>query len=112
IMMVLVVIETIKDAGTILALAGMFGGPGGAVMVPSLFMLRKAFIDQQMGAACAVGVVLMLVVFGLQGFLGAIMEGRASGEPQPRRWLARLTGGAAAGFLFFGLGSAFLGLAA
>jgi len=33
IMLVFVVIDTIKDAGTILALAGLFGGPGGAVTV-------------------------------------------------------------------------------
>ena len=34
--------------------------------VPALFMLRKAFIDQKMGYACAVGIILMLIVMSLQ----------------------------------------------
>ncbi len=66
IMLVLVIIETIKDAGMILALAGIEGGPGGSATVPALFMLRKAFIDQDMGYACAVGIVLTGVVISLQ----------------------------------------------
>jgi len=65
-LLVFVVIDTIKDAGMILALAGMEGGPGGVVTVPALFMLRKAFLDQEMGYACAIGIVLTLVVMGLQ----------------------------------------------
>ena len=66
ILLVFVIIDTIKDAGMILALAGFEGGPGGAVTVPALFMLRKAFIDQRMGYACAVGIILTLVVMALQ----------------------------------------------
>jgi raffinose/stachyose/melibiose transport system permease protein len=66
IMLVFAIITTIIDAGMILALAGMEGGPGGKVDVPALFMLRKAFVDQKMGYACAVGIVLMLVVMSLQ----------------------------------------------
>ena len=55
-MLVFVIIGTIKDAGMIIALTGgMDGGPGGRATVPALFMLRKAFINQEMGAACAVG---------------------------------------------------------
>lgn len=65
-LLVFIIIDTIKDAGTILALADIVGGPGGIVTVPALFMLRKAFISQEMGAACAVGIILTLVVFGLQ----------------------------------------------
>ena len=66
IMLVFVIIGTITDAGMILALAGMEGGPGGRVDVPALFMLRKAFVDQKMGYACAVGIVLMVIVMSLQ----------------------------------------------
>ena len=66
-MLVFVIIGTIKDAGMIIALTGgMEGGPGGRATVPALFMLRKAFINQEMGAACAVGIVLTLIIMGLQ----------------------------------------------
>jgi ABC-type glycerol-3-phosphate transport system permease component len=110
IMLVFVVIETIKDAGTILALAGLFGGPGGAVTVPSLLMLRKAFIDQQMGAACAVGIVLMLVVFGLQKLLGSITQWNELTSAQKLR--ARLAGAGVGLLLWALLGSWFLAVAA
>lgn len=76
-LVVLIIIDTLKDAGMILALAGMEGGPGGNATVPALFMLRKAFIDQDMGYACAVGVVLTLIVLGLQkvnNIIGAWVE--------------------------------------
>ncbi len=64
--MVFVIIGTIKNAGMILALAGIEGGPGGKATVPVLFMLRKAFIEQKMGYACAVGIVLTVIVMLLQ----------------------------------------------
>ena len=73
-LLVFVVIDTLKDAGMILALAGIEGGPGGVVTVPALFMMRKAFIEQNLGAACAVGVVLTLVVMTLQKIIGAAPE--------------------------------------
>ena len=65
-MLVFTIIGTIIDAGMIIALAGFEGGPGGKVDVPALFMLRKAFIDQKMGYACAVGIILSLIVMLLQ----------------------------------------------
>ena len=65
-MLVFTIIGTIMDAGMIIALAGFEGGPGGKVDVPALFMLRKAFIDQKMGYACAVGLVLSIIVMSLQ----------------------------------------------
>ena len=65
-MLVFVIIGTIKDAGMIIALTGgMDGGPGGRATVPALFMLRKAFINQEMGAACAVGIILTVVIMAL-----------------------------------------------
>jgi len=73
-LLVFVIIESIKDAGMVLALAGMYGGPGGAVQVPALFMLRKAFIDQEMGYACAVGIVLTIIVMTLQKLLTFVMH--------------------------------------
>ena len=74
IMLIFVIIGTITDAGMIIALAGMEGGPGGAVDVPALFMLRKAFVDQKMGYACAVGIILMLIVMCLQKFSTLVNE--------------------------------------
>lgn len=64
--LVFMIIRTIRDAGMIIALAGVEGGPGGAATVPALFMFRKAFLDQKMGYACAVGLVLTLIIMGFQ----------------------------------------------
>jgi len=73
-LLVFVIIESIKDAGMILALVGVEGGPGGIATVPALFMLRKAFVEQQMGYACAVGIILTLVVMSLQKLSSAVMN--------------------------------------
>jgi ABC-type glycerol-3-phosphate transport system permease component len=74
-MLVFVIIGTIKDAGMIIALTGgMDGGPGGRATVPALFMLRKAFINQEMGAACAVGIILTLVIMALQKLSSLVLE--------------------------------------
>jgi len=75
-LLVFVIIDTIKDAGTIYALAGIDGGPGGRATVPALFMLRKAFLQQQMGYACCVGLVLTVVVFSLQKISSALLDWR------------------------------------
>ena len=77
-LLVFVIIDTIKDAGMVLALAGMYGGPGGKVTVPALFMIRKAFIEQQMGYACAVGIILTFIVIVMQKVLTKLMEPRAT----------------------------------
>jgi ABC-type glycerol-3-phosphate transport system permease component len=84
IMLVFTIIGTIQDAGMILALAGMEGGPGGHVDVPALFMLRKAFVDQKMGYACAVGIILMLIVMSLQK-LSSLVNDWPGFIPQKRR---------------------------
>jgi len=36
-LLVFVIIDTIKDAGMVLASAGIYGGPGGKLTVPALF---------------------------------------------------------------------------
>jgi len=88
IMLVFTIIGTITDAGMILALAGFEGGPGGRVDVPALFMIRKAFVDQKMGYACAVGIVLMLIVMSLQK--GASLINEWSGyTPEHKRRVRR-----------------------
>ena len=82
ILVVFVIIETVKDAGMILALAGIDGGPGGVVTVPALFMLRKAFLEQQMGYACAVGIVLTACVMILQKLSVGLLNWRDLGSVQ------------------------------
>lgn len=86
VLLVFVIIDTIKDAGMILALAGIEGGPGGRVTVPALFMLRKAFVEQSMGYACAVGLILTAVVIGLQKLSSGVL-GWGSLTPARRRLL-------------------------
>ncbi len=78
-LLVFVIIETIKDAGMVMALAGMFGGPGGKATVPALFMIRKAFVEQEMGYACAVGIILTVIVIALQKLLTWVMNPERAG---------------------------------
>lgn len=73
ILIVFLIIETLRDAATVLALVGFNGGPGGVATVPALFMLRKAFVEQDMGFACAIGIVLAVIVVGLQKAANSIM---------------------------------------
>ncbi len=81
-LLVFVIIDTIKDAGMILALAGLEGGPGGKATVPALFMLRKAFLTQEMGAACAIGIILTVVVLSLQKLSTLLVGWTALGTRQ------------------------------
>ena len=99
-MLVFVIIGTIKDAGMIIALTGgMDGGPGGKATVPALFMLRKAFINQEMGAACAVGIILTAVIMGLS----EIELPRPGGKPErnPDKENASLDGDGRQAFFSF-----------
>ncbi|MBP1588757.1 MAG: ABC transporter permease subunit [Kiritimatiellae bacterium] len=91
-LLVFAIIDTIKDAGMVLALAGITGGPGGKATVPALFMLRKAFMDQQMGYACAVGIVLTAVVLLLQKVCNMLLSEKADDErPARSTWFGILT---------------------
>jgi ABC-type sugar transport system permease subunit len=55
--------------GTVQGFEGMFiltkGGPGFRTMVPGLWMYMNAFSFQRMGYACAIGVILFLLILGL-----------------------------------------------
>lgn len=97
-LLVFVIIDTIKDCGMILALAGIQGGPAGAATVPALFMIRKAFLEQDMGFACAVGIVLTIVVMVLQK-LSTLVLNWGSLKPWQRWSLRALLGAAGAGLL-------------
>jgi raffinose/stachyose/melibiose transport system permease protein len=65
--MKLLVILTI--IGTVQGFEGMFiltkGGPGFKTMVPGLWMYMNAFSFQRMGYACAIGVILFIIILGL-----------------------------------------------
>ena len=99
-LLVFVIIDTIKDAGMILALAGLEGGPGGKATVPALFMLRKAFLTQEMGAACAIGIILTIVVLSLQK-LSSLLVGWTSLTPGQKSLVRLATGGLGLGILFW-----------
>jgi raffinose/stachyose/melibiose transport system permease protein len=55
--------------GTVQGFEGMFvltrGGPGFRTMVPGLWMYFNAFSFQRMGYACAIGVMLFLIILAL-----------------------------------------------
>jgi ABC-type glycerol-3-phosphate transport system permease component len=82
ILLVFVIIDTLKDAAMILALAGLEGGPGGVVTVPAIFMLRQAFVNQQMGSACAVGIVLTAIVMILKKALDGLSDWATLSHPK------------------------------
>ena len=103
-LLVFAIIDTIKDAGMIMALAGIAGGPAGKATVPALFMLRKAFMDQQMGYACAVGIVLTVVVLLLQKICNMLLQPEPEGGSKPDKsaWFGILALYACAeAYLFF-----------
>lgn len=92
--LVFMIISSIRDGGMILALAGIEGGPGGRATVPALFMIRKAFLDQMMGYACAVGIVLTLIIMLLQKSSSYVMNWKEHPKPAQRRFriIAALVG--------------------
>jgi raffinose/stachyose/melibiose transport system permease protein len=60
--LILMVIGTLQSYGLILVLLGPTGGPGGAAMVPGLWMFNKAFVEQDYGYACALGLILFVFI--------------------------------------------------
>jgi len=60
--LILMIISTLQEFGLVLVLLGDSGGPGGAGMLPGLYMFRKAFLDQEVGYACAIGMIIFLII--------------------------------------------------
>lgn len=60
--LVLMIIGTLKGWGLAFILLGDDGGPGGAGMLPGLFMFRMAFTEQQVGYGCAIGLLLFALI--------------------------------------------------
>jgi len=63
--LILLIINTLKTFGNMYLLLGENGGPGGAGMVPGLWMFNRAFFAGEFGYACALGLVLFVVILGL-----------------------------------------------
>jgi ABC-type sugar transport system permease subunit len=66
--LIFLTIGTISDYGFFLLLLGNDGGPGGKGMVPGLYMYRAAFIEQRFGYACALGMVLFVILLAITVF--------------------------------------------
>lgn len=60
--LIFMTISTLTDYGLILLLLGPSGGPKNVGMVPGLYMYSKAFIDAQFGYACALGMVMFVLI--------------------------------------------------
>jgi ABC-type sugar transport system permease subunit len=63
--LVLLIIQTLQGFGLQLMLLGENGGAGGRGMVPGLWMYNRAFAAGQFGYACALGLILFLVILAL-----------------------------------------------
>jgi raffinose/stachyose/melibiose transport system permease protein len=63
--LVLLIIGTLQMYGFILILFGDDGGPNGKLLVPGLYMFRQAFVEQYVGYACAIGLVLFAFILVL-----------------------------------------------
>jgi raffinose/stachyose/melibiose transport system permease protein len=62
---ILIVIGTLQGYGLQYLLLGSGGGPAGRGMVPGLWMFNRAFIAGQFGYACAIGMVLFVLIAAL-----------------------------------------------
>jgi raffinose/stachyose/melibiose transport system permease protein len=65
VIVVLMMIGTLQSFGMQFLLLGENGGPGGAGMVPGLWMFNRAFIAGEFGYACALGLCLFVVILGM-----------------------------------------------
>lgn len=63
--LIFLTIGTITDYGLFFVLLGPNGGPGGRGMVPGLYMYQAAFIEQRYGYACALGMILFVLLLGI-----------------------------------------------
>ncbi len=66
--LILMVIGTLKGWGLIFILFGDSGGPEGRLMVPGLYMFRKAFRETEAGYASAIGLLLFFLIVALTWF--------------------------------------------
>lgn len=60
--LILLIIGTLQSFGLQLLLLGEGGGAGGRGMVPGLWMYNQAFVANEFGYACAIGLVLFFFI--------------------------------------------------
>lgn len=63
--LVLLIVGTLGSYGLQLQLLNEYGGPGGRGMVPGLWMYNRAFVAGEFGYACAIGMILFVVILSL-----------------------------------------------
>jgi ABC-type sugar transport system permease subunit len=66
--LIFMTIGTLTGYGMFLLLLGPDGGPGNKGMVPGLYMFREAFFNQRYGYACALGMVMFVIVLAITIF--------------------------------------------
>lgn len=60
--LILMTISTLNSYESFLILLGPDGGPGGRGLVPGLMMFKVAFLEGKFGYACALGMVLFVII--------------------------------------------------
>lgn len=63
--LIFMTITTLNSYGFFLILLGPSGGPGGKGLVPGLYMYQQAFVANRYGYACALGLVVFVVILSL-----------------------------------------------
>ena len=63
--LIFLTIGTLSSYGRFLLLLGPEGGPDNKGMVPGLYMYKTAFIDGRFGYACALGMVMFVIILAL-----------------------------------------------
>lgn len=66
--LIFMTINTLSQYGLFLLLLGPSGGPGNKGMVPGLYMYREAFYNQRYGYACALGMVMFVLILTITIF--------------------------------------------
>lgn len=63
--LIFMTIGTLNTYEMFLILLGPEGGPGGKGMVPGLYMFQSAFVEGRFGYACALGMILFVILLTL-----------------------------------------------
>jgi len=72
--LILMTIGTLGQYGLLLVLLGPHGGPGNVGMVPGLYMFREGFFYQRFGYACALGMILFVIILSITLFYQKVVR--------------------------------------